>query len=894
MQGNPMGDDRPESSNPPERTWQYPESDSSSGRPASSKQSRILRLLAVMTALAGVIIGLLLWIWRFVPPFFLSITVTEYGPHFPPISFAEQDSQALRAHFPDGREAFESQEGESRLLEELHQLTARKDDAVVVYLCAYGLCRDNDVYILPAKAKADADVSSTKLSLREVLKLLVDCRVPHKLLILDIMRPLAEPRLGILSNPVAERTQAILKEWEASVDRPFFVLCPCAREQVSLVSEELAMSVFGYYLCMGLSGRADGWNPRGKRDQRVSVQELADFVTYHVDHWADENRGCRQTPMLFGKAKDFPLVAGANPASLPVLEPAPKLLSAAWETRDEWWEEERYRLAPRSFRQLEGELLRADQRWRAGIPWGRIQADLDRALEKAKKQFEYEEELVAQAQKKGPAWRYPALAAQNLQADAAIAKAVRELLVQLETSASKDKEKLRQDGEKKIVESFKDKAAPQLAWTVFCVALDDGNLNPEKIDLFLKLIKSIPGSLDPSLAEIDFLEKLGKLQPDGEGKWPTEAARQGLFVVRERGKTIAALRADPRVLPWVAKSLEAAALKGREGEKLLFEGGLERATQVASVLENTEQEYSAIHASIREIAQALNTYEEALAGLPGFVPYWVHRPKLDSEDLTSWREAIRSAQKLGERFDRRLREGISSLDELRNETTELSQLKKRLRKSLDGLEDLERPFRPDRLGKLQERAKGGDFQDYLEMEALLESPRLSAEERTELNQARRLLGQRLADKTKDRDEKEYQDEERKRPPVNSARSLSSVSEADRGRWRARLAIDLLQLAGVAAARDLDKDWNEKPPGPALGEQLRKVWAEDLPKQWEHSNPMSRSIKPAELLQADRLSRAFHPFDLCPFENSNDFSNPASRLLQKKTLEFQDWLRESQR
>src|SRR5207253_1996700 len=120
--------------------------------------------------LAGIIIGLLLWIGRFTPPFFLSITVTEYRPHFPPIPFAEQDSKALLQHFSNRREAFESQEGESRLSEELHQLAARKDDPVVVYLCAYGLYRDNDVYIIPAKA--DPDNPSTKLSLREILKLL--------------------------------------------------------------------------------------------------------------------------------------------------------------------------------------------------------------------------------------------------------------------------------------------------------------------------------------------------------------------------------------------------------------------------------------------------------------------------------------------------------------------------------------------------------------------------------------------------------------------------------------------------------------------------------------------------------------------------------------------------
>src|SRR5262249_43200532 len=150
---------------------------------------------------------------------FLSITVTEYEPPFPPIPFANQDKEALLQPFLNRREAFESQEAEDRLSKELHALEERKEDAVVVHLCAYGLCRDNDVYIVPAKT--DPNVPSLKLPLRQVLNLVGKCPAKHKLLILDIMRPLAEPRLGILSNPVAERTQAILKERED--DLPFFV-----------------------------------------------------------------------------------------------------------------------------------------------------------------------------------------------------------------------------------------------------------------------------------------------------------------------------------------------------------------------------------------------------------------------------------------------------------------------------------------------------------------------------------------------------------------------------------------------------------------------------------------------------------------------------------------------
>src|SRR5439155_7621788 len=133
----------------------------------------------------------------------------------------------------------------------------------------------------------------------------------------------------------------------------------------------------------------------------------------------------------------------------------------------------------------------------------------------------------------------------------------------------------------------------------------------------------------------------------------------------------------------------------------------------------------------------------------------------------------------------------------------------------------------------------------------LEGPRLSAKERVDLDEARRRLGQRLVDKTKDRDEEEKQDEARKLPSGNSARPLPNSSEDDRARQRARLAMDLLQLAGVTGAGDLDKALNEKMEWQPLGDKLREVWAKHLPEQFERLNPASRSIKLPELLQADR-------------------------------------------
>lgn len=865
-----MGDDGPHASVPQVRTWQHAEIRSSSGARSSSKRFTILTLLAVMAGLAGIIIGLLLWIVPLSPPFFLSIPVSEYGPHFPPIPFAEQDSSALLQHFGTRREAFESQEGARRLAEELRQVAARTDDAVVVHLCAYGLCRNSDVYILPAKA--DPDSPGSELSVRQVLSLFGECRARHKLLILDIMRPLADPRLGILTNPVAERTHAILKELEDNHQLPFFVLCPCSRGQVALVSEELAKSVFGYYLSAGLDGQADGWND-GKRDRRVSVQELTAFVTHQVDHWAQHNRRCRQTPVLFGKAKDFPLIAATNPTSVATADEVAALASPAWlvngwETRDQWWKDKVYRLAPRCFRQLEGTLLRAEERRRAGFEAARIRSDLDVAVQALKKQLEQAQKLSAVK------LRLPSLAAPTLQPDAAIDKALRDLLVQLDTSPPVEAKSI-QEAKKKVLEAFKEKPAQLIAWAVFSVAAEDLRPTPDKMRLFLDLLASVPGMQASSFEELRFLQKLGALKPDDEGKWPTDAAHHALQVLRERGKALSALAADPGVLPWVRQALQATAQKRREGEKLLFASNAEATAQAESVLENSERDYSTIMSAIPIIVKAQGTYEEALATLPGLVPYLANRPERDPQDESSWQEAVRSAQKLSELFDRCVREPVASLEDLRTETAELLTRTEALRRSLQALE---RSFRTERLRELKARSENGSPRDYLEMQALLESPRLPAKERKELAEAGRRLGQRLLEKSMAHDSQESA----KVPSVNPANLLPVSSEDDHARWRARLALGLLKLGGVVGAEELDRSLDRQPHWQGWGDKLRELQVRQLPQQFDH-------LKPQELSQAVRLSYVLHPFDRYPGENSSDLSHPAARLLQQNSRDFQKWL-----
>ena len=196
------------------------------------------------------------------------------------------------------------------------------------------------------------------------------CPSRKKLLILDIMRPSADARLGVLTNDVANSVHAILRDEEK--DLPFLVLSPCSAGQVAQVSEELGLSVFAYYLDQGLHGHADA-----DHNQRVTVKELADFVKARVDRWVWQNRGLRQEPKLYGQGDDFVLVQLGRDETSPEKEiPAelkyPEWLFNGWALRDAWARAETVLPGPTLVRRLESTLLRAERRWRGGIEEDRL------------------------------------------------------------------------------------------------------------------------------------------------------------------------------------------------------------------------------------------------------------------------------------------------------------------------------------------------------------------------------------------------------------------------------------------------------------------------------------------------------------------------------------------
>jgi hypothetical protein len=774
-----------------------------------------------LLALAGTVAALPFLLGGVEHPFFLTIPIDEYsdesdGARLPPNAAARRDSDGLLPFFPGAHvQAIGGQE-RRRLVSELRGLEARKEKAVVVHLSAYALRHDGDVFLLPGDA--DLRDPATWLSLNDLLALLHACPAPHQLLILDIAHPLADARLGVLGNDVAEPLEARLKGLD---DPRLLVLCPCAAGQAALASADLGGSVFGFYLRRGLSGLCDGAGPGGRRDERLTVRELYAFARPRVERWAWEDRRARQTPQLFGTG-DFVLALGSTaPPELTEPPPYPEALKRGWQQRDDWWNDGSFRLAPAAFHQAEAALLRAEGRWRGGVDPSRVEGDLAGDLKKC-------EEERAQAREPAPAWPEdrPRSLAQSLGPDArpdpAAVQALRGLLGRLTQDPP-----LKPEQAEKERKEFRDKLAgkPPFAGVTaaaYEVLAREAAPGLDKVILVSELL----GSLEPAprFAELVLLQRLAAWDPLRD--WPDEAVSHLLRAVREEERILAD---DPEVLGAFRGPLEAATVRRRQAEDVLFREKPSAWENAVKQLDAARADYGEVRRRADALRQARHLYDEALALLPGYEPHLADRPVPDAREDRDWEEAVARARDLAA-----LLRGAPDPDRLRQATDPLQ----------THLSGLRRSFQPERVKQLAARAGQGGPGEYREIQTLLAGPRLSATDRESLRQAGQELARRLARTTLEQDGPSA-------PPSGGGGAQAGPPAAERAQRLARLSFALLQLAGLEKAAALEDELRQAARRPSdaawesLGRQLRVAWAERLPQQLRNERD------PAA---ADRISR----------------------------------------
>jgi hypothetical protein len=824
---------------------------------------------------------------------------------------------------------------------------------VVLYLSTYAAGGPGDVYVYPADASPDAP--ETLLPLRDLLEALRDCPARHKLLILNTFRPLASRggpgtppgRLGVLNDDVASRIPPAL----AAVEDPArLVLCACSPGQVTLTSEDMERTVFGYYLDMALRGAADGYGAGSRSDGRVSVAELTAFVRDRVDRWAWENRRTRQTPVLYGSGEDFQLTAvwrgwrrpSPGPPALAPDEDYPGWLLDDWKRLDGWRQDLAYRARPRSFRQLEAVVLRAEEAWRGGQADADVRADRQPFLDRLQAQLE-EARLVG----KNPQPRSLAvLVAQGHAPDEALVTQVEQLVLQMKRQtqglapdkAEPVRAKLIADFSAKLKDRGKppapaapgqappapnqpppEQAAPgpsaeepkpgagaadadlpfHLAWAVCAAARNENRPGPDTIRFLDQLLlEQMP---EPRYVETVTLHRLAGLAArTAPADWPVDAVYWLLQVVALGEQAIS----RPEPFPWLRGLLDEAAQTRYEGEYLFWAHGYAAPEDAAGVLRLAANRFRTALTYEDDLDRVQRALADALAFLPAYAAYVDAVPA--SED--AWSTAVQEAGQLLEAADPAGRAAPSRVeDELRGPSPANTPADLRLKavgwrqraERLQGLLDqLRTPLAGEDLAGLIHRSQAPAAQPPLadELDVLLMVPSLKAADRLAVWRARRQLGRRLLEGTLHADETSAQPAQPSFPGDTADTQQLVRDQRRRAERRARMAQALLGLGGLSAA-DLGPlndalqkaansrgDAGKEDPLDSLGTLVRRAWVQQLSARLQAATGLGARA---------RVGWLFPPFDPNTTLDDTD-SNPALQLHAGRARALWAWLAERYR
>jgi hypothetical protein len=824
---------------------------------AARRRRKIYVVVAALMVLAIFLFAWLVRFNRFHRAHALLVAVTEYtDPAVPPNAFAVQDCKLLEQIFPRATQRY-GQQSVAALLEEGSALQTHDNetDPLVVYLCAPAWADGDDVYLVSTDAQLGDRASA--LSLRRFLdEVLTKYRGP-KLLLLDVMRPVASPYSGVLANRTAERIRSIV---EQAAIRKLLVLTACKPGQMSLSSEELGHSVFAYYVALGLSGQADGY-AQDKRDGRISLAELAAYVSEQVDHWAMLNAGTHQTPVLLPESPEerakidieprkvpLILVEGEHgPAPEPRTEEYPEELVRAWHKRDDK-QEQAGRLTPAALRQCESDLLRAEQRWRAGgdlrapRPVEEVAAKLEQRVGQAAAP------LIPPSPRSLAAWARE----QRYQPDAALVAAVADLLGRLGNLPSE--EKARDERQKAALEEFrgksKGKPAPEAAWALFNGLARESTVGWSKLAAVNELLQELKPT--PRYVETELVRELAGYPKDRMPEARTAVEAVFRAAVRAAGFGEIAANGDSRTFAGERKTLQSIAANRRQGRSLLSQAFREDRTSLLKPAEEAFKQAVAdaqrVERSENDLSDAYASHDRALTLLTASVPYFAGLPDelpLDDE----WLAVLKRTADLR-----------TYLTQSPPATDRLSDPTHRLQAALAELEKLfDATVIAERINKAQQPDSGP--RELRQIDLLLLTTLLKADDRKNLWVARRDLARRLLDAADVR-----------RAPVSV-----EDQESKRAGRRADLSSGLLSL--VLPEAKVPRFQPSKPEESAR--ELCQAWTKTLPEL------LKQEREKKALLAADALSRI-----LLPTDGARQGDGPDEATLQLRRQEVQahwSWL-----
>ncbi|MFL5339343.1 MAG: hypothetical protein ACJ8F7_04170 [Gemmataceae bacterium] len=854
------------------KDWRSASGGGAAGAPTTRRKSRGAKrfvLIAAVLALVGVIVGLLVWVRDPPRPLYLGVAVTGYHePSLPANPWGQQDVQGLRGVFgPDSLDAVQGQE-KAFFLRELDGLvgrTARGADEnrpVVVHLCAQGVTSRGEVFLLPGFA--DIDAPATWLPLKEILDRLRGCKGPC-LLLLDVARPVADARLGLLSNNVSTALDAELTRLEKAGDLKMLVLTSCEAGQLSQVSLELRQSAFAFFAEVGLRGVADGWLD-GTTDDRVSAKELAEYTRSQVANWSDFHHLPAQTPKLYGTGGDFTLISTRRdkpPPQLPEQGPPydeyPKWLAAGWAERDQWLTKGFDRGAPRTFRQLEATLLQAEQRWLAGIDPKTVEDQLTVERAKLKQPEPFDRRPVyslAIAQRRG------IIRDQDEPGDAAAEVRLARLLDWMHDA----KPPADADFDKALAQFAKTPPAPLPKEAIALATLRGLERTPDPTPEELQAYDTFSSKFLPQPRFAEFftprlLLKLDKVQLGLLNQQKLEAVKQRIIRSADSAEQAAAV--DPRTLPWVQADLDAANVLRRQAlhdivlrEKPAREKGYYD-------LATAQAKYTAVIESAAALEQGFQSLERALVILPGLAKPLGDRGG-DPTETRLWNEIHGTMLELQPLLTPPAKPALPA-----NAQT-IATLASTLRTKFDALAALSRGPALDQ--QIQQAPSA------IALRRLLESPAYSAKDREKIFQAAR-------DRGKDREKAAL--EKAAQLPPRSPVPNNKTTPADDPAWRAKLAVDVLRLVTDAKALEAKlKQAADNPSADAwegLGVDIRRAWVADL----------AKAFTSADAPKAIRIGYVLHPFDVGAVEVPGDRfkREPTGPWLRDQDMRCRTWLSE---
>ena len=311
-----------------------------------------------------------------------------------------------------------------------------------------------------------------------------------------------------------------------------------------------------------------------------------------------------------------------------------------------------HRLTPRTYRQLEAAVVRADRLATGGGDVAVVDTDL------LNRQKRLEQQRTALGMAPYPIASVGRARRAGIAKEAEVAAALQQLIKDLRQPAAKPEElkgKLGPFWEKPP------EAAPfdAIVSTLLQAVVDGNDLSPEQLKGYLDALQGLkPAHLEVSVLAFftDPNIMFRKFWPPGMPRTTVRAA-----IAAERAGA-----ADGRTLKRIEQPLTEADTDFRKSLLTLFEADRSKWNEAAGVMNGLPERYELISRLADAIEQAQLEWEEAIALLLGFGDFAPDHPLTRQAVNQAWTDLVIKARRLRDSLD-----GAASVDELDRQTDEL-------------------------------------------------------------------------------------------------------------------------------------------------------------------------------------------------------------------------------